>query len=124
LETRRLEVLVIESDAARRTAFVQRLCAIGIAVTSVASICEIERWPTGDVVVTDATHFTPFWVTVGATHVVVITDSDADGIDVCRRGATAWVPRSLGPEGLVDRLQEIGVLKTAAISCPSPRLSA
>lgn len=100
-------MLLIESDAGRRERLAGALRRVGISVVAVACIAEIERWPSGDIVVTDSRHFTPFWHRVGATHIVVLSDTPAEGIQACDRGATAWLPRACTPNALLSTLQNL-----------------
>lgn len=100
-------VLLIEADTERRAQLATALAASGITVVAVASIAEIERWPTGDVVVTDSERFTSWWVHVGATHVIVLADTAEQGADACERGASAWVPRTCSPDLLIGTLREL-----------------
>ncbi len=101
-------VLLIEADTQRRTQLATALVKSGIAVIAVGSIAEIERWPEGDVVVTDVERFTPWWVQVGASHVVVLADTAEQGVDACQRGASAWVPRTCNASLLIGTLRELG----------------
>lgn len=73
----------------------------GFTVTAVARVAEIERWPTGQVVVTDTERFSEMWKRVGATHVLVLSSTASEGIDACARGASAWIPRLCSAEALV-----------------------
>ncbi len=98
-------VLLIEADSARRAQLSIALAASGLTVTAVSSIAEIERWPAGDVVVTDGDRFTPWWARVGASHVIVLADSEQQGVAACERGATAWVPRTCSPDLLVGTVR-------------------
>ncbi len=100
-------MLLIEADTKRRVQLATALAASGITVTAVASIAEIERWPEGDVVVTDSERFTPWWTEVGATHVVVLAETAEEGAAACERGASAWVPRSCSPDLLIGTLREL-----------------
>jgi hypothetical protein len=102
-------VLLIEADADRRVQLATALAASGITVVAVSSVAEIERWPAGDVVVTDSERFTPWWVQVGASHVVVLADTEKEGLDACARGASAWVPRSCSPDLLIGTLRGLEV---------------
>lgn len=101
-------MLLIEGDSERRAQLATALAASGITVVAVASIAEIERWPEGDVVVTDSDRFTPWWVQVGASHVIVLADTAEQGVDACAHGATAWVPRTCSPETLIGTIRDLG----------------
>jgi hypothetical protein len=109
-------VLLIESDMARRHELAETLQARGLSVVTATDIAEVERWPVGDVVITEFRRFTPFWRRVGASHVVVLADTPGEGIDACDRGATAWLPRSCAVDLLVRLLDSIGACG-AACTC-------
>lgn len=100
-------MLLIEGDSERRAELATALAASGMTVVAVASIAEVERWPEGDVVVTDSERFTPWWVQVGASHVIVLADSAEEGAHACEHGASAWVPRTCSPEALIETLKEL-----------------
>ena len=108
--SRRVAVLLIEADVDRRTTLSNALRQQGMSVQAVGGIAEVERWPTGDVVITDSRRFTPFWKETGAAYVVVLADSDDEGENACTRGANAWIPRSSAATGLIDVLYELGIL--------------
>jgi hypothetical protein len=86
-------VVVIGTDPQLRSGVVDACRAAGVAVFTVGSIPEIERWPTGGIVITDLAHLTPWWKTVGATHVIAMVDDVAAGIEALQRGATGWLVR-------------------------------
>jgi hypothetical protein len=102
-------VLLIESDTERRAELSMALQASGIAVVAVGCVADIERWPAGDVVVTESDRFTPWWTHVGATYVIVLADTAEQGADACERGATAWIPRRCTPDTLVGALRQLGL---------------
>jgi CheY-like chemotaxis protein len=108
-------VLLVEGDSNRRMQLSQALRAEGMPVLAVSGIAEVERWPAGEVVVTDARRFTPLWKETGAAHVVVLADTDEEGMEACIRGACAWIPRHCAPETLIDVLYELGVGSTDAL---------
>src|SRR5688572_8584371 len=89
-------MLLVEPDPERREVLVALLRWAGIDVTGSGGLAEIARWPTGAVVVTAFSHFTPWWKHVGASHVIVLADTPREGADACISGATAWVFRD-GP---------------------------
>lgn len=109
-------MLLVEGNVERRARLSRALMAAGLSVRAVGGIAEVERWPAGDVVVTDSRRFTPFWKETGAAHVVVLADSTEEGTDACRRGASGWVPRHASPRALIDLLDELGVLDAAPAS--------
>jgi len=98
-------VLLVQSDGVQRRELTRALRRAGVAVRDVSSIAEVERWPAGDVVVTEAERFTPWWKSVGATHVVVIVDTPEEGASVCERGADAWIEQHAHPDCLVAMVQ-------------------
>jgi CheY-like chemotaxis protein len=67
-------VLLVHSDPAVRQNLAATLQSAGISLTVAERIAEVERWPKGDVVITEEQFYTPFWHSVGAAHVVVISD--------------------------------------------------
>ena len=81
----------------------------GLSVIAVDRIAEVERWPTGDTVVTDHDHYTPLWNQVGAAAVIVLADTPAQGAESCLCGATTWLPRACNPATLVAVLISIGL---------------
>jgi hypothetical protein len=103
-EKRRQQVLLIESDPQRRTQLSAVLRSTGFSVVAVDRIADIELWPAGRIVITDAAHFTPWWTHVGAAHVIVLADSAKQGAEACAQGATGWVDRGCDPEALLDVL--------------------
>ena len=109
-------VLLLESNAERRRLLAHKLSAARIAVTAVSRIAEIERWPQGATVVTDARHFSEWWKRVGAAHVIVLADAAEEGIGACQRGATGWLPRDCSPSTLIMVLR---ILATSDASRPS-----
>jgi hypothetical protein len=92
----------------------QALRAEGMPVLAVSGIAEVERWPAGDIVVTDSRRFTTLWKETGAAHVVVLADNPQDGMDACGRGACAWIPRRCTPDTLIDVLYDLGVMEPEA----------
>jgi hypothetical protein len=108
-------VLLVEGDANRRMQLSQALRSEGMPVMAVSGIAEVERWPAGEVVVTDARRFTPLWKETGAAHVVVLADTDEEGMEACVRGACAWIPRHCAPGALIDVLYELGVTSADAV---------
>jgi hypothetical protein len=108
-------VLLLESDRERRSALVNMLYSRGISAVAVGSIAEIERWPVGDVVVTEAAYFSSWWSHIGATHVIVLAESSAIGADACSRGAAAWLSRRCPPAALLAVLEHYTRLPDAVI---------
>ena len=89
LFTHPLSVVVLDADDARREQTVSSLRAHGIRVVAAARIANLERWPVGEVLVTDAAHATRLWSDVGATHVIVLADTDEERSLAERSGAWA-----------------------------------
>jgi hypothetical protein len=63
----------------------------GVEAMAVDNIAEIERWPIGEIVVADLDYLTPFWLSVGAAHVIAVVEDAAQGRLALERGATEWV---------------------------------
>jgi DNA-binding response OmpR family regulator len=114
-------MLLLASNEKKRRQLADGLRAVGFPVLSVASIGEIERWPVGDIVITDAAHFTPWWKKVGATHVIVIVASRREGARLCARGATGWITRGTRPEQLVGVVQAL-LVPLGSPSATTPEL--
>jgi hypothetical protein len=104
------DALLIESNPVQRQLLAETLRSAGLNVVAVGGLCEIERWPTGAMVVTESSRFSPWWKHVGASVVVVLADTPGVGIDACRRGATAWVPRTPRPAALLAALAGLRAL--------------
>jgi CheY-like chemotaxis protein len=101
-------VLLLESQPELRAQFSQALRNAGISVTEAARVGDVERWPSGQTVVTDAERFTSWWKQVGAEHVIVLAANEREGLSACSSGATSWLPRSCGPEELVRMVVKLG----------------
>jgi hypothetical protein len=95
-------VLLLESQPELRAQFSEALRSAGIMVTEAARVGDVERWPSGQTVVTDVERFTSWWKQVGAEHVIVLAATEREGMNACSSGATAWLPRSCQPWELVD----------------------
>jgi hypothetical protein len=93
-------VLVIESDKVLLQRLVRDFAAAGVPMLGVSSVAEIERWPAGEIVITDLPHFTPWWNTVGAAQVIVLVDRAEDAHDAMQRGASGWLVRSHAAVGI------------------------
>ncbi len=111
-------VLLIESDPALLGRLVRDFTAAGVPTRGVSSIAEIEQWPSGQVVITDLAHFTPWWRTIGASQVIVLVDAAADAQDVMRQGASGWLVR--GDAALGIAALGIAALGIAAPGTPTP----
>jgi hypothetical protein len=93
----RPRAVVIASDAALRRALEGVCQSAGLSVRAVERVAELERWPLGDIVVTDVEHLSPWWTRVGAAHVIAAADSAEEGMQALDGGATAWILRSCAP---------------------------
>lgn len=112
---------MIESDSDLRERVAEGLRRSGVPVVAAARIAEVERWPVGEVVLTDLAHFTPFWKTVGATHVIVMVETNTEGMEACRGGASGWLLRSSSIDILLISLR---ATLAAEVSKPAPDLTA
>ena len=86
--------LLLESEPRRLARLQAGLRDAGIDVLAVSHIADIEQWPSNTCVITDIDHFTLWWREVGATSVIVLADTQEQGIAACQRGATSWLPRN------------------------------
>lgn len=86
-------MLVVESNPDLCRYLVEACLTRRIPARGVSRIADIERWPRGQVVVTDMAHLTPLWKEVGARAVIVLVDGAEEGNAALDRGATAWLPR-------------------------------
>jgi hypothetical protein len=93
-------VLVVESDPVALDDLLRQLTEAGMVASGVTTIADIERWPEGQIVITDLAHFTPWWREVGAAQVIVLVDSAAEALPAMRRGATGWLVRADCGSGL------------------------
>jgi hypothetical protein len=100
--SRRRSFLIIETDDSHRAALEAAAREAGLQVHAVSSIGDVERWPEGEIVVTDAAHCTPWWKFVGATEVIALTRNDAEREAALRDGATRTVPLAATPEYAVS----------------------
>jgi hypothetical protein len=98
-------MLLLESDADERRKLTLALRKAGLPVQGVGSIAEVERWPKGDIVITEARRYTAWWKKVGASHVIVLANTPEEGAAACAQGATVWVPRKANPDRLVAVLR-------------------
>jgi hypothetical protein len=66
-------VLLVHSDPATRRELAGLLASwTGARVVAVGAIAHVKRWPADEIVVVEGRFFTPFWVSVGAAHVIVL----------------------------------------------------
>jgi DNA-binding response OmpR family regulator len=100
-------MLLLESDTHERNRLTEALEEAGLSVQGVSSIAEVERWPSGDVVITAAERFTMWWKEMGATHVLVLANTPEEGAAACAQGATMWVLKPCNPQHLVAAVKSI-----------------
>jgi len=108
-------VVVLDAEDARREQTVSSLRADGIRVVAATRIAHLERWPVGEVLVTDAAHATRWWSEVGATHVIVLADTDEERSLAERSGAWA-VLASGNSAALLSILRSVAELQSVADS--------
>jgi hypothetical protein len=102
-----LSVVFIDDNDGRRQTLVQCLEREGIPVVAASSVAELEGWPVGKVLVTHAASVTPVWFDMGASHVVVLADSDEERARAAEiRHERATVANG-DPAGLLARLRII-----------------
>ena len=94
-------VLVIQSDPELRRNLVAACRARRIPAIGVSRIAEIERWPTGQIVITDVAHLTSWWKHVGATQVIAVLDHSEESAAALANGATACLERGERPVSAV-----------------------
>jgi hypothetical protein len=70
-----LSVVFVDGNDQRRQELVSCLEQEGIPVVAASSVAELEGWPVGKVLITNAGSLTPLWFDMGAAHVVVLADS-------------------------------------------------
>jgi DNA-binding response OmpR family regulator len=102
-----MSLLLIEPDEARLTILSVALRAAAIEVVGITRIAEVERWPSGDIVVTTGEHFCSWWRDVGASAVIVLSDTPEQGIEACAHGGTAWILRNCPPLALVALVRSL-----------------
>jgi hypothetical protein len=98
-----LFVVFVDGDQARRDRLLGVLRAKGIRVFPAGRVAELERWPVGEVLITDAAHATRAWVDVGVTYVIVLADTDEERRIALRAGASA-ITESRDPAALLSVL--------------------
>ena len=100
-------MLLIDPNDQRRESLARALSASGVEVRAVARIADVERWPSGETVITDAAIFTRLWLDVGAAWVVVFAQGPQEGASACARGATTWVPHTCDARTLQQVLRAL-----------------
>jgi hypothetical protein len=108
-------VVVLDAEDARLEQTVSSLRAHGIRVVAATRIANLERWPVGEVVVTDAAHATRWWSDVGATHMIVLADTDEEWSLAERSGASA-VLASGNSAALLSILRSVAELQSVVDS--------
>ena len=103
-----MSVLVFERDTQRLSDLSEDLRTAGFRVLGLTRVAELERWPAGEIVVTDWNSFTPFWKDVGAAAVIVLAETEEQGADACERGATAWLPHATATHALIATIVNAG----------------
>jgi hypothetical protein len=93
-------VLVLDTDVQRRQRLATALRQRGFGVSVASSIADLERWPSGQIVVVDAARFTPWWATVGAVRVLVLSDSEIPVNVSCEGVPCTWIPHG-DPDSLI-----------------------
>jgi hypothetical protein len=106
-------MVLVESDSLRRDLLARGLRNAGFPVIAVGSIAELERWPADDIVLTESRQFTSWWQEVGASHVIVLAETPADGVRCCRLGATLSVARRCPLPRLLAAIDSLGVNRLA-----------
>ena len=101
-------VLLVESQPELRAQLGEALRNAGMTVTEAARVGDVEQWPSGQTVVTEAARYTSWWRIVGAEHVIVLAATEREGLTACSSGATTWLPRSCRPDLLVQTVRELG----------------
>jgi hypothetical protein len=86
-----MSVVLVDPATGRRERLVSLLRAQGIRVVPVSRVASLEMWPVGDVLVTYVAHTTPWWIDVGAAHVIVLADTDEEQSLAQRSGAVGVV---------------------------------
>jgi hypothetical protein len=84
-------VVLVDPATERRERLVSLLRAEGIRVVPVSRVVSLERWPVGDVLVTHVAHSIRSWIDLGASHVIVLADTDEERSLAQSNGASAVV---------------------------------
>ena len=107
-------IVLLDPDARRRNRVASTLRAAGLRVTAFATIAEMQRWPTGALLVVDVSYFTPWWKTIGVWDVIVISPTPDAGGGACERGAGGWVPARWTSEAVRQVVQRASRLPPAS----------
>jgi hypothetical protein len=84
-------VLIVVADPARRAGLEQACRAAGVRARGAGSVAELERWPDGEMVITDAAYVTPLWHEFGAADVIALVENAEQGVAALGRGASKWL---------------------------------
>ena len=99
--------ILLESDPVRLARLHGGLRDAGIDVVAVSRIADVEQWPSDTFVVTDIDHFTSWWREIGATSVIVLADTRAQGVAACQSGATKWLQHNCSVRQLVAAIDSV-----------------
>ena len=106
--------LLLESEPRRLARLHAGLREAGIDVLAVCHLADIEQWPSDTLVITDIDHFTLWWREVGATGVIVLADTQEQGVAACQRGATNWLPHNCTTQQLLAAINAQILCRTQA----------
>jgi hypothetical protein len=83
--------LIVVADPTCRAALERTYRAAGVRVRGVGCIAEVERWPDGEIVITDTAHLTPVWHSLGAVDVIALVENAEQGLASLSGGASKWL---------------------------------
>lgn len=105
-------VLIVASDPDLRLTLTIGCRAAGLYVRAVSRIAEVERWPIGQIVITDVAHLSPWWKMVDAREVfVVVRDADEAAAGL-RNGATGYLDAPITASAVAERM--VGLCESVA----------
>ena len=107
-------VTLVMTNAARSREIARACRGAGLVVQTVGSISELECWPIGQIVVTDAAYVTPLWGAVGAREVVAFVDV-SEGNDALNNGATRWLSNTSAADVVAATILRLGRTIGAAV---------
>ena len=94
-------VLLLDVDVQRRERLETALLNRGFGVTVASSMADLERWPSGQIVVVDSARFTPWWAAVGAVRVLVLSESKTP-VNLTFEGVPCtWVSQAADADSLI-----------------------
>src|SRR4026207_1802400 len=102
-----LSVVFVDGNGGRREKLVKCLEHEGIPVVAASCVAELEGWPVGKVLVTQAASVTPLWFDMGASHVVVLADSDEERALAARLNHARSPVAGSDPTALLASLRSI-----------------